>query len=143
LRVRSALLRADAREDLFRLLETERGMGLDAVLDDARWQDDRPLAPRSRIARPDADPWVAVDQGLQVRPDVREHRGRAREVGPAAGECRGDQSAQPPVVGRVGVQHVPEQARSHARRMIAYHLTFTFLTVTVVGLCITIAAMWH
>ena len=41
LRVRSALLRADAREDLFRLLETERGMGLDAVLDDARWQDDR------------------------------------------------------------------------------------------------------
>jgi glycosyltransferase involved in cell wall biosynthesis len=41
LRVRSALLRADARADLFRLLETERGMGLDAVLERARWQDDR------------------------------------------------------------------------------------------------------
>jgi len=38
---------------------------------------------------------------------------------------------------------VATAARSHARRMIAYHLTFTFLTVTVVGLCITIAAMWH
>ena len=38
---------------------------------------------------------------------------------------------------------VATAARSHARRMIAYHLTFTFLTVAVVGLGITIAAMWH
>jgi hypothetical protein len=41
LRVRSALLRADAREDLFRLLETERGLGLDSVLDSARWRGDQ------------------------------------------------------------------------------------------------------
>ncbi|MDN3351446.1 glycosyltransferase family 2 protein [Actinomadura sp. DC4] len=41
LRVRSALLRADAREDLFRLLTAERGTAVDAVLDEARWRGDR------------------------------------------------------------------------------------------------------
>ena len=37
---------------------------------------------------------------------------------PASGERRGDQSAQASVVGRVGVEHVPEQARGHARRQL-------------------------
>jgi glycosyltransferase involved in cell wall biosynthesis len=41
LRARSALLRADAREDLFHLLRAERGMALEAVLDGARWRGDR------------------------------------------------------------------------------------------------------
>ena len=44
-------------------------------------------------------------------------RGRHR-LRPAPGERRGDQPPQPPVVGRVRVQHVPEQARGHARRQL-------------------------
>jgi hypothetical protein len=41
MRVRSALLRADAHDELFRLMAAERGMALDAVLDGARWRGDR------------------------------------------------------------------------------------------------------
>jgi hypothetical protein len=41
LRVRSELLRADAYDQLFRLLEAERGVALDAVLDGMRWRGDR------------------------------------------------------------------------------------------------------
>jgi glycosyltransferase involved in cell wall biosynthesis len=40
LRVRSELLRADAYDELFQLLEAERGVELDAVLTDMRWRDD-------------------------------------------------------------------------------------------------------
>jgi glycosyltransferase involved in cell wall biosynthesis len=40
-RVRSALLRAGAYDELFRLMEAERGIALDAVLDGARWRGDR------------------------------------------------------------------------------------------------------
>jgi poly(ribitol-phosphate) beta-N-acetylglucosaminyltransferase len=41
MRVRSALLRADAYDELFRLVEAERGIALDAVLDGTRWRGDR------------------------------------------------------------------------------------------------------
>jgi glycosyltransferase involved in cell wall biosynthesis len=40
LRVRSELLRADAYDELFQLLDAERGVELDAVLDAMRWRDD-------------------------------------------------------------------------------------------------------
>jgi glycosyltransferase involved in cell wall biosynthesis len=61
LRVRSALLRADARDRLFRLLEAERGMGLHAVLDGARWQGGR-LAVRftARLTYDDGTPLNVV-----------------------------------------------------------------------------------
>jgi glycosyltransferase involved in cell wall biosynthesis len=41
MRVRSALLRAGAHDELFRLLEAERGVVLDTVLDGLRWDGDR------------------------------------------------------------------------------------------------------
>jgi glycosyltransferase involved in cell wall biosynthesis len=41
MRVRSELLRADAYDQLFHLLEAERGTALDAVLDGVRWRGDR------------------------------------------------------------------------------------------------------
>jgi glycosyltransferase involved in cell wall biosynthesis len=41
MRVRSALLRTDAYDDLFRLLEAERGVTIAARVDDVRWHGDR------------------------------------------------------------------------------------------------------
>ncbi len=41
MRVRSALLRADAYDELFRLLEAERGVTLDTALEGFRWDGDR------------------------------------------------------------------------------------------------------
>ncbi len=41
MRVRSKLLRAGARDDLFRLLEAQRGVVLDTSLDGIRWDHDR------------------------------------------------------------------------------------------------------
>jgi len=57
MRERSELLRADAYDDLFRLMEAERGTRLDAVLDGVRWRGDR-LAVRftARFAYADGTP---------------------------------------------------------------------------------------
>jgi glycosyltransferase involved in cell wall biosynthesis len=57
MRVRSVLLRADAREDLFRLMAAERGMALEAVLQGTRWRGDR-LAVRftARLTYADGTP---------------------------------------------------------------------------------------
>jgi glycosyltransferase involved in cell wall biosynthesis len=41
MRARSALLRADAHDELFRLVAAERGIALEAVLDGTRWRGDR------------------------------------------------------------------------------------------------------
>lgn len=62
MRVRSALLRADARDDLFRLTEAERGVTLATVLDGLRWDGDR-LVVRftARLAFRDGTPFSFRD----------------------------------------------------------------------------------
>jgi glycosyltransferase involved in cell wall biosynthesis len=57
MRVRSELLRADAHDELFRLMAAEQGTTLEAVLDGTRWRGDR-LAVRftARFTYPDGTP---------------------------------------------------------------------------------------
>jgi poly(ribitol-phosphate) beta-N-acetylglucosaminyltransferase len=61
-RARSSLLRADAYDALFGLLEAERGTGMDAVLDGVRWRGDH-LAVRftARLTLRDGTPLVLTD----------------------------------------------------------------------------------
>jgi poly(ribitol-phosphate) beta-N-acetylglucosaminyltransferase len=62
MRVRSALLRADAYDALFRLVEAERGMRVEAVLDGVRWRGER-LALRftARFVYADGTPLAFAD----------------------------------------------------------------------------------
>jgi hypothetical protein len=110
MRVRSALLRAGARDELCRLLEGERGAGLDTVLDGLRWDGDRlvvrftaglayrdgtPFAVRDGrwvppvpLALPDelldaTDEWWRLDLYIRRRADGADHplRLTARAIG--------------------------------------------------------------
>ncbi|WP_433172199.1 glycosyltransferase family 2 protein [Actinoallomurus sp. CA-150999] len=62
MRVRAALLRADAYDDLFRLVEAERDVAIETALDGMRWDDAR-LVVRftARLVDADGTPFVVRD----------------------------------------------------------------------------------
>ncbi|GAA4610840.1 glycosyltransferase [Actinoallomurus liliacearum] len=87
MRVRAALLRADAYDDLFGLVEAERGVTLATTVDDLRWDEDR-LVVRftARLVHADGTPFAVRDGRwrppvpLPVPADVLDAAGEGRRL---------------------------------------------------------------